>query len=648
MDVCVRNCNQSIACAPSVDLRILRRFLVALLIQATLGETARAGAADTTNPDAYQPTHSILHRIVHVTVNEDGTVQVVSDLARRADTARGVRVLGEDRIRFRETMMRVEVTEAWSVTPDGRRIEVPIDAVRIKDDDDGDGDSDNKLATVIFPGLELGSTVHRVSRSVHHTMPYPGHISMSFYSAQRLRVDRYEINIAHPAKIPLQVRADRFEGGRIDPRSDDGDGMIRYRFTIAHREFFPRQTAELDIDDWAPSVLISTFSDYATLASAYHRRAAPRAEPDEDIHKLAHEVTRGAGDDRERVARIRDWVNRNIRYLSVHFGLEGWIPHPAPQMLKTRYGDCKDQTAFMQAMLRAVGIDSTPALVNTGSTYQLPKLPIAGAFDHVIVYVPSLDLFVDPTDRYAALGALPEMLYGKPALLTATGEIVRLPVVSPDRDYVETTTHMRVDEEGRVFGTTRVLVAGAEEGGSRRAQHAAQSGPMEDRINDILQRFDESGTGRIWSNDPLVHGDPWVVKADFELEPVVKLPGPAAMRIPVGVTRADLRGIANWRPLSNRRNPFECHSGRWRENIEIELPVTANIAYIPTGSVAESGAFRFRSEWRWAAGRLRVVRELIIQRDRGYCLPHEDRDFVAVRDVIRRDLLGQVIFGVAQ
>jgi transglutaminase-like putative cysteine protease len=32
-------------------------------------------------------------------------------------------------------------------------------------------------------------------------------------------------------------------------------------------------------------------------------------------------------------------------------------------VLKTRYGDCKDQTALMQAMLAAVGIESTPALV---------------------------------------------------------------------------------------------------------------------------------------------------------------------------------------------------------------------------------------------------------------------------------------------
>ncbi len=634
---------------PAISQRFIafKRLLLVCLSLAALGASHQSSASEAIAPDAYQPSHSILHRIVHVTVNDDGTAHVVTDLARRADTARGVRALGEEKIRFRETMTRLYVTEAWSVTPAGKRIDVPVESVRVKDDDEeGDGDSDNKVATVIYSGLEVGSTVFRRSRSVHHTMPYPGQVSMSFHSAPRLKLDRYEVNIVHPATIPLRVLADRFEGGRVALQPGDSPDAVRYRFVISHEKYWPREGNELDTDDWAPSLMMSTFPDYATLAAAYQLRAAPRAEPDEEIRRLALEVTQGASNDREKVARIRDWVNRNIRYLSVHIGVEGWIPHPAPQVLKARYGDCKDQTAFMGAMLRAVGIDTTPALINTRSSFYLPRLPQAGAFDHVIVYIPSLDLFVDPTDRYSALGSLPEALYGKPALLAATGQIVRLPVASPDRDYVETIARMRVDEQGRVRGTSKTRVAGAEEGDSRRSQHGAQSRSMEERINGILQRYDEGGTGRIWAGDPLKQGDPWEVNAEFELESVVTLPGPSAMRIPVGITRADIRSIANWRPLANRRNPFECSAGRWRDDIEIELPAVAKIAYIPSGVSAESGSFRYRSEWKLEGNRLRVVRELSIQRERGYCVPQDERDFIPVREAMRRDLMGQVMFGV--
>jgi transglutaminase-like putative cysteine protease len=629
--------------------RVSRRCRAGLSVGWTLAALIVSQPLSATEPaahDTYQPGLSILHRIVHVTINEDGTAHVVTDLARRADHARGVRVLGEDKIRFRETMTRLDVIEAWSVTPEGKRIDVPVETVRIKDDyDEGDGDSDNKVATLIYPGLEVGSTVYRRSRSAHHTTPYPGHVSMRFFAAPRLKVDRFEVNIVHPAKVPLQVLPDRFEGGRVALQPDDAPDTVRYRFVTSVAEALPREDGELDIDDWAPSVLMSTFPDYATLAAAYQSRAAPRAQPDEEIRELALKVTQGANSDRERVAHIREWVNRNIRYLSVHIGVDGWIPHPATHVLKTRYGDCKDQTAFMQAMLRAVGIDSTPALINTGSSYYLPRLPQAGAFDHVIVYIPSLDLYVDPTDRHAALGSLPETLYGKPALLAATGTVVRLPVVSADRDFVETTARMQVDEQGRVRGSSKTRLVGAAEGDSRRSQHGAQSRSMEDRINDILLRYDEGGTGRIWAGDPLKQGEPWEVNAEFELDSVVSLPGPSAMRIPVAITRADIRAFANWRPLANRRNPFGCSAGRWRDDIEIELPMAGEIAHIPSGVSAERGSFRYRSEWTLEGNRLRVVRELSIERGRGYCVPQDERDFIPVREAMRRDLMGQVIFG---
>jgi hypothetical protein len=443
----------------------------------------------------------------------------------------------------------------------------------------------------------------------------------------------------------LQVSADRFEGGRVPAEAGDPDGAVRYRFTRSQQEVWPSESSELDDEHWAPLLLFSTFRDYPSLAAAYHQRAQPRAEPDEEIRRLANEVSRDAASDRERVALIRDWINRNIRYLSVHIGVQGWVPHPAPQVLNTRYGDCKDQTALMQAMLAAVGIESTPALVYSGSSYRLPALPQSGAFDHVIVYIPSLDLYVDPTDRYAALGALPHHLYGKPALLSVNGRIVQLPVESPERDFVETRIQMRIDETGQVRGTSRTYVAGAFESHSRRVQQRAQSGSSEERINSMLRRFGESGTGQITGPDPLKHGEPWVLQGEFDLESVVNLPGPAALRIPVGLTRADLHGYANWRPLRERRNPFECSAGRWRDEVELELPDNARVAFMPRGVSAVNGAYRYQSDWQLDGRRVKVTRELVIRRDRGYCLPQDERDFAPVRDVLRRDLLAQIVFG---
>jgi len=36
----------------------------------------------------------------------------------------------------------------------------------------------------------------------------------------------------------------------------------------------------------------------------------------------------------------------------------------------------------------------------------------------------------------------------------------------------------------------------------------------------------------------------------------------------------------------------------------------------------------------------------VIRRDRGYCVPQDERDFIPVREAMRRDLMGQVVFGL--
>jgi hypothetical protein len=539
----------------------------------------------------------------------------------------------------------VRVDEAWSVTPTGKRIDVPLDTVRLKDDtEDGDGDSDKKVAVIIYPGLEVGSLVHRRSTEVLHTSPFPGHFSRRFVAGTRVRIEHYEIHVVHPQALPLKVQGDRFEGGRVPLKPDDPPGSVRYRFEISHQDARSPEDGELDASDWAPSVMMSTFPDYASIAQAYHQRAGPRAEPDEDVASVARSITREAGSDRDRVARIREWINQHIRYLSVHIGVGGWVPHPAQQVLKTRYGDCKDQTALMQAMLRAVGIDSSAVLINAGQAYQLAAVPQASTFDHVIVYIPSLDLFVDMTDRDSPLGSLPVSLYGKPGVLSATGQIVRLPLRSTEHDFVHSHATMHLDESGRVKGTVRTRIAGAWEGESRYARRRSTSESQEQTVNRMLARYDESGVGRISSPDPIVHAGPWIVQTEFELESVVTFPGPSAMRVPVGLMRADIRGFANWKPLSERRNPFSCSAGRWRDEVEIVLPALARPMFVPAGIEIQKGVFRYHSQWRLEGGLLRVLRELSIQLERGYCIPQDERDFAPVRELMRRDLMGQVVF----
>jgi hypothetical protein len=69
-------------------------------------------------------------------------------------------------------------------------------------------------------------------------------------------------------------------------------------------------------------------------------------------------------------------------------------------VLTRRFGDCKDKTLLLLTLLRELGIQARPALVNTDWRQSLDALhPTPGAFDHVIaqVHLDGRDYWMDAT-----------------------------------------------------------------------------------------------------------------------------------------------------------------------------------------------------------------------------------------------------------
>ena len=101
-----------------------------------------------------------------------------------------------------------------------------------------------------------------------------------------------------------------------------------------------------------------------------------------------------------RLLQARDWVQRQVRYFSVSMGEHSHRPHSPDETLGRRYGDCKDKTMLLLALLRELDIESWPVLVNSGWREGLSGfLPSPYAFDHIIVAARLDDkvVWIDPT-----------------------------------------------------------------------------------------------------------------------------------------------------------------------------------------------------------------------------------------------------------
>jgi tetratricopeptide (TPR) repeat protein len=110
---------------------------------------------------------------------------------------------------------------------------------------------------------------------------------------------------------------------------------------------------------------------------------------------------RVAGDAAATLRAAIRFVQEQVRYLAVDFGHgAGMLPNGSGTVLRRRFGDCKDKSVLLTALLRALGFEAWPLLVGAGWQKAVARVqPSTAAFSHAIVtfLAEGRRHFVDPT-----------------------------------------------------------------------------------------------------------------------------------------------------------------------------------------------------------------------------------------------------------
>lgn len=92
--------------------------------------------------------------------------------------------------------------------------------------------------------------------------------------------------------------------------------------------------------------------------------------------------------DEAAVTHLIQYIQDEFRYLSLNLELGGWIPASPAQVIRRRYGDCKDLAWLATAVLRSWGLTACPVLVGTGLREQVATLlPMPFLFNHAVLEV---------------------------------------------------------------------------------------------------------------------------------------------------------------------------------------------------------------------------------------------------------------------
>jgi len=512
-------------------------------------------------------------------------------------------------INYNQSLDDVIAVEAHTEKADGRRLAVQPHQIRDQQQAaslDGPMFHDSRLKTIVFPDVDLGDRV--VVRYVvrHHTPLFPGHfedLTSAHFQRQRDLLVVYDM----PAAMLLHADANGFIPTTVADLPALAAGKRRYAWRCLDGDNARPEAGSVSHIDYGKRLAVSTFADYAALARAYQARTGARALHDDTVAAIAARVTGDVVEPGARAIALSDWVRRNVRYVGMHLGPGGIVPHAAASVLANRYGDARDHTTLLVALLASAGIDSTVALVNNGSAYQLPAVPTLGVLNHAIVYVPSLQLYLDPTADSVAGGFLPAALLGKPAVLTRSGEFAMLPFFQ--QGHRHTLTQVDIGPDGSSHSTVT-----------------------------------RTGSGALAEPYRHVPGGDVALSLRGASNGFTTLPGPARL-----ATTYDLRGslgeaIFTFTQEPERRQDFVCPAIDAEDEVRFHLPTRARVLALPRAMHVDDANFAYQSRYAQRGALVTVQRQLKFRHTAATCTPDDYRRMRPALQRMLRDLRSQVVF----
>ena len=601
----------------------------------------------------YRPPVSTQFSIDTVIVHADRTHERILESGIRIETELGVAEHGERIISYSATLEELEILDAATISPDGRRIPLDPQAIRTVEDEITGGApmfSDVRHRVMVFPNVQVGAQLYLRARSRQHSPHFGNQFFLhdAFSPHERYESLQYHL-IIHPSVV-LQISAKGMQGGPITPSAKQAamgpDNYRHYLFTYRQDDAHPREVGQIPYGYFAPHFMATTFEDYLQVGQSYERYAAPKARLTPEIKALADQITRGVNNPTDQARALYEWVTRNIRYVAIYLGDGGFEPHDVETILRNRYGDCKDHVVLLGALLAAKGIDSTPALINLGAGEELSPVAVTFPLNHVILYLPDQDLYLDPTAQFAPFGVLPERVLNKPVVLTKLNRLARTPKMQAHEHRTISKMLLVMQPDGSIQGTSQTSFAGTAEYEAR-GRHFDREGRSPERtVRRLLSRFNELGSGVIEDSDPNDITKSFALRSRFELDAPVNIPGPSALTVPVGLSSGTINAMAYAKPLSAPRFPHLCSSEQFQEEIEIRFPLSIRVIRVPIGTHYQDEMITYVSRYELSDGAdgqsLKVHRKLSTQYAGGTCHAPEESAWRKFHPVLHRDIRSQI------
>ena len=384
----------------------------------------------------------ILYDKCYVKFLPDGRKIWREEKAIRITGKRGIKDFGEVVIPFSTEHQKLKILYAYTVTPDGKILKPGKNAINTVYPpfvSEAPIYSDLKYRTISMPGVRIGSVI-KYAYELKTVKPY---MKNQFWETNYMQ-DEYPIKEAtFTALIPkgknYKFKTYNMEGEESKPQVKEKGKFVELSWKLKDVPPIIREPNMPPFEEVAKRVAITSLKSWQEVAKWYSELAEEAVKPDELIKETTLKVVKGKKTTEEKIRAIYNFVSQNIRYVGMEFGINGYKPHKASEVLRNRYGDCKDHATLLIAMLKVIGVKGYPVLIPTLQRANLdPEMPMPTAFNHEIAAIKWKGkwFFMDTTSDFVPFGYLPPSDQGRGVLIVDVdrekGELGETPVFPPE------------------------------------------------------------------------------------------------------------------------------------------------------------------------------------------------------------------------
>ncbi|HQR00167.1 MAG TPA: DUF3857 domain-containing protein [Ferruginibacter sp.] len=300
---------------------------------------------------------------------------------------------------------------------------------------------------------------------------YPGNYFQVPYNA----VQHAVFEVEGPVDLPIRYKVLNCNYRPVIKR--DGS-KVSYQWEVKNLPAIKVERNSGPPDKYLPQVLLGPtrfqldeydgdMSSWKSFGEWYSRVYLKTSELKDERKVFYNNLVKDMKTDREKAEVLYNYLQNNMRYVSIQLGIGGLRPFPASFVDDKKYGDCKALSNYLRSVLTAVGVKSNVVIIegSKNPTTVFEDFPIH-YFNHVILCIPQSkdSIWLECTSTTLPFAELGPWTENRKAMMITDngGVLVNTPISTSQKNTNAVRTVIEVDTDGGALVNTACSFTGEE------------------------------------------------------------------------------------------------------------------------------------------------------------------------------------------